>query len=396
MSQDALIKTYARANIQIERGDGCWLYDLDGKAYLDFASGVATNCVGHAHPHLVKAIQDQAATLMHSSNLYRIPQQERLAERLVAATFADAVFFCNSGTEAAEGAVKSARRFHAQKGQPERYRILTFEGAFHGRTLAMIAAGNQPKHLEGFGPKVDGFDQVPFGDHEALRAAITDQTAAIMIEPIQGEGGIRVVPNECLKGLRALCDAEGLLLIFDEIQTGIGRTGTFLGHEAAGIAPDIAALAKGLGGGFPVGAVLATQEVAAAMTAGSHGSTFGGNPLAMAAGNAVLDIVLDEGFLQSVRDKSLRLKQKLVSLLDTHPTIFKEVRGRGFHLGLQCHVPVGDVIAAAQLEGLLAAPAGDNVMRILPPLIAGEAEFDLCLSRLEAAAQALEMTTAAE
>lgn len=396
MSQDALLKTYARADVQIERGEGCWLFDTDGKAYLDFASGIATNALGHAHPHLVAALQDQAAKLIHSSNLYRIPDQERLAERLVAATFADAAFFCNSGTEATEGAVKCARRFHAMNGRPERYRLITFEGAFHGRTLAMIAAGNQAKHLEGFGPKVDGFDQVPFADHDALKAAIGPETAAIMVEPVQGEGGIRVVPDQCLRGLRALCDEHGLLLIFDEIQTGIGRTGTFLGHEQAGISPDIAALAKGLGGGFPVGAVLATKEVADAITPGSHGTTFGGNPLAMAAGNAVLDVVLSDGFLQNVRDKALRLKQKLVSLLDTHPTVFAQVRGRGFHLALQCHIPVGDVIAAARAEGLFTAPAGDNVMRILPPLIADDAEFDLCLARLEKAAERLEGPMAAE
>ena len=395
MADDALFQTFARIDLEFDRGEGCWLIERSGERYLDFASGIATNSLGHSHPHLVDAVKEQAEKLWHTSNLYQVPNQARLAERLAAVTFADRVFFANSGAEAMEGAFKCARRYHFANGAPERYRIITFEGAFHGRTLATIAAGNQAKHLEGFGPKVDGFDQVPFGDHEALKAAITSETAAILIEPVQGEGGIRVVPPQCLRGLRELADEHGILLIFDEIQTGIGRTGTFLGGERAGVEPDIATLAKGLGGGFPIGAILATNKVADAMTAGSHGTTFGGNPLACAAGNAVLDVILEESFLEHVQQMALRLKQRLAELVDSHPTVFEELRGVGLHLGLKCKIPAADVITSARHEHLLAAPAGDNVVRLIPPLIVTEAEIEAAFSRLDAAARAVEQTNAA-
>ena len=295
-----LLPTYSRADVAFERGEGPYIYSTSGERFLDFGGGIAVNVLGHAHPHLVAALTAQAAKLWHTSNLYRIPGQERLAERLVAATFADTVFFGNSGAEAVECSIKMARKYHAARGEPQRYRLITVEGAFHGRTLATIAAGGQKKYLEGFGPKVEGFDQVPFGDHEALIQAIGPETAGILIEPIQGEGGIRPFGWDYLRTLRALCDEQGLLLVLDEIQTGFGRTGKLFAHEWAGIAPDIMAIAKGLGGGFPVGACLATEKAAAGMTSGTHGSTFGGNPLAMAVGNAVLDVVLAPGFLDHV------------------------------------------------------------------------------------------------
>jgi acetylornithine/N-succinyldiaminopimelate aminotransferase len=314
-----LLGTYARADVAFERGEGAWLVAQDGQRYLDFGGGIAVNALGHAHPHLVEALIEQAKKVWHVSNLYQIPEGERLAQRLVENTFADLVFFSNSGAEANEAAIKMARRYHAAQGQPERFRILTFEGAFHGRTLATIAAGGQKKYLEGFGPKVEGFDQVPFGDHEAMRAAITPETAAIMVEPIQGEGGIRPVPHQCLRGLRDLCDETGMLLIFDEVQTGVGRTGRFFAHEWSGMAPDIMAVAKGIGGGFPMGACLATARAASGITPGSHGTTFGGNPLAMAVGNAVLDVVLAPGFLDHVAQMGLLFQQRLAELKDRHP-----------------------------------------------------------------------------
>ncbi|MBA4335428.1 MAG: acetylornithine transaminase, partial [Methylobacterium sp.] len=302
-----LLPTYARAPVAFERGEGPWSITADGTRYLDFGAGIAVNALGHAHPHLVEALTTQAGKIWHTSNLYTMPEGEKLARRLCEATFADRVFFANSGAEANEAAIKMARKYHAAKGHPERYRIITFEGAFHGRTLATIAAGGQQKYIEGFGPKVDGFDQVPFGDHAALEAAITDETAAIMIEPIQGEGGLRSVPPQCLRGLRTLCDERGLLLIFDEIQTGVGRTGKFFAHELSGVTPDIMSVAKGIGGGFPMGACLATEEAASGMTLGTHGTTFGGNPLAMAVGNAVLDVILAPGFIEKVGQIALRL-----------------------------------------------------------------------------------------
>ncbi|HEU4519570.1 MAG TPA: aspartate aminotransferase family protein [Microvirga sp.] len=385
-----LLPTYARADVSFERGEGPWLLGRDGERYLDFGAGIAVNALGHAHPHLVRALTEQAAKLWHTSNLYRIPEGERLAQRLVDATFADVVFFSNSGAEANEAAIKMARKYHAANGQPERFRIITFEGAFHGRTLATIAAGGQKKYLEGFGPKVEGFDQVAFGDHDGLKAAITPETAAILIEPIQGEGGIRPVPTQCLRGLRQLCDEHGLLLVFDEIQTGVGRTGRLFAHEWAGISPDIMAIAKGIGGGFPLGACLATAEAAKGMTVGTHGTTFGGNPLAMAVGNAVLDVVLAPGFLDHVRQVGLALRQRLAELKDRHPAVIAEIRGEGLMMGLRTHVANTDLIAAARGQHLILIAAGDNVVRLLPPLIITEADVAEAFSRLDAACGAIE------
>jgi acetylornithine/N-succinyldiaminopimelate aminotransferase len=374
-SMSALLPTYARENLAFDRGEGASLYTTEGERYLDFGAGVAVTALGHAHPHLIAAIREQADKLWHTSNLYRIPGQERLAERLCAASFADKAFFCNSGAEAMEGAIKMARRFHSHRGHPERFRIITFEGAFHGRTLATIAAGNQAKHLAGFGPRTEGFDQVPLWDLDAAKAAIGPETAAILIEPIQGEGGVRQPGWAFLRALRELADSHELLLIFDEVQTGMGRTGKLFAHEWAGVAPDIMALAKGLGGGFPIGAVLATDEAAEAMTAGSHGSTFGGNPMAMAAANAVLDVMLEDGFLESVRQKALLLKQKLAQIHDSHGDVIEEVRGEGFLIGLKCKPAGGMLVEALMSERMLSVGAGDNVVRLLPPLTVSEAEI---------------------
>ncbi len=387
-----LLPTYARADIAFEKGEGAWLEASDGARYLDFGGGIAVASLGYAHPHLVGALTAQGQKIWHTSNLFRIPEGERLAQRLVDATFADTVFFTNSGAEAMECAIKMARKYQSTCGHPEKYRIITFEGAFHGRTLATIAAGGQQKYLDGFGPKVDGFDQVPFGDHDALKAAIGPETGAILIEPIQGEGGIRPVPSQCLRGLRALCDAHGLLLIFDEVQTGVGRTGKFFAGELSGVTPDIMAVAKGIGGGFPLGACLATSEAAKGMTAGSHGTTYGGNPLAMAVGNAVLDIVLAEGFLDHVREIGLLLRQRLAELQDRHPRIIELVRGEGLMLGIKTRVNNADFALAARAELLLVIPAGDNVVRLLPPLIISEADVSEAIKRLDAACCRLEAT----
>lgn len=377
--------TYARQNLVFERGEGAWLVTTDGQRYLDFGSGVAVNSLGHAHPKLVAALTEQAHKLWHTSNLYRVAGQERLAERLGAVSFAERIFFCNSGTEACEGAIKVARRAHFAAGRPERTRIITFTGAFHGRTLTALAAGGNAKYLEGFGPAAQGFDQVPFLDLAAVEAAIGPETAAIMIEPVQGEGGVHTATPEQLKALRALCDTHGLYLIFDEVQSGIGRTGKLFAHEWAGITPDVMAVAKGLGGGFPVGAVLATADVASGMTPGTHGSTFGGNPLAMAVAGAVLDVVLEPGFLEAVQKKALRLKQGLAQLHDTYPDIVDEVRGHGLLCGVKVKVPVADVVAAAIGEKLLTVGAGDNTVRLLPPLTASEDEIGEAVNRLSAA-----------
>ncbi|WP_321342465.1 aspartate aminotransferase family protein [Breoghania sp.] len=386
MSSSSLFGTYARSNLAFVKGEGSWLETSDGRRFLDFAAGIAVNSLGHCHPHLTSVLQEQAAKLWHVSNLYTVPGQELLAERLCEATFADRVFFANSGAEAMEACIKTARRYQYANGAPERYGVITFEGAFHGRTIATIAAGGQAKYLEGFGPKAAGFDQVPFGDLEAVKAAINDTTAAILIEPIQGEGGIRPVPHEFLRALRELCDANGLLLIYDEVQTGVGRTGKFFAHEWSGVAPDIMGIAKGIGGGFPMGACLATEEAAVGMVAGTHGTTFGGNMLAMAVGNAVLDIVLGDGFIDEVAHKGLLLKQKLASLIDGNPDVFDMVRGEGMMLGLKCKAPVGDIVVAGRNHGILTVPAGDNVMRLLPPLTATEEEIDMAVERLDAAA----------
>lgn len=389
-STSVLLPTYARAPVAFERGEGPWSITADGTRYLDFGAGIAVNSLGHAHPHLVEALTAQAGKIWHTSNLYTMPEGEKLARRLCEATFAERVFFANSGAEANEAAIKMARKYHAAKGHPERYRIITFEGAFHGRTLATIAAGGQQKYIEGFGPKVDGFDQVPFDDEAALRAAITSETAAIMIEPIQGEGGLRSVPPRFLKLLREICDEQGLMLIFDEIQTGVGRTGKFFAHELYGVTPDIMSIAKGIGGGFPMGACLATAEAASGMTLGTHGTTFGGNPLAMAVGNAVLDVVLAPGFIEKVGQIALRLKQSLAELKDKHPQVIAEIRGEGLMLGLKLHTPNIDFVTEARAAGLLVVAAGDNVVRLLPPLVIGETEVAEAVARLDRAASAVE------
>lgn len=386
MTGSALYETFARAPLTFDRGEGSWLVTEAGERYLDFAGGIAVNSLGHGHPHLVAALKEQAEKLWHVSNLYQIPGQSRLGERLAEVTFADKVFFTNSGAEALECAIKTARRYHYVNGQPERFRVVTFEGAFHGRTLATIAAGGQPKYLEGFGPKVEGFDQVPFGDLDAVRKAIGPETAAVLIEPVQGEGGIRLLPPQFLERLRALCDENGLLLILDEVQCGIGRTGKLFAYEWSGIEPDIMAIAKGIGGGFPVGACLATDRAAMGMTAGVHGTTFGGNPLAMAVGNAVLDVVLEDGFLEGVRDRSLIAKQALASVVDEYPQVFEEVRGTGLMLGLKCKAANTAVNAAMRGEHLLAVPAGDNVIRLLPPLTVSDEEIREAVSRIRSAA----------
>ena len=384
-----VLPTYKRASLAFEWGEGVRVYTAEGDEYLDFGAGVAVTSLGHAHPHLVKALTEQAQKLWHTSNLYEIPGQEKLARRLIEQTFADTVFFTNSGAEALECAIKMARKYQSATGHPERFRIITFEGAFHGRTLATIAAGGQAKYLEGFGPKVEGFDQVPFDDDDALMAAIGDATAGILIEPVQGEGGIRPVSHARLRRLRELCDRRGLLLVFDEVQCGIGRTGKLFAHEWAGIAPDIMAIAKGIGGGFPMGACLATEDAAQGMTAGTHGSTFGGNPLAMAVGNAVLDVVLADGFLDRVKQSGILLRQKLAQLKDEHPEIIDEVRGDGLMIGLKCKVPNTDVIAACQDQRLLTIGAGDNVVRLLPPLIATADDISEGVARIDRACRAL-------
>ena len=385
----ALLPTYSRSELVFDRGQGAYLFTGSGERYLDFSSGVAVTALGHAHPRLIKALSEQANKLWHVSNLHRIPLQERLAERLAAATFASRVFFCNSGAEAVEGSIKVARRYHFANGASERYRLVTFEGAFHGRTLATIAAGGQPKHLEGFGPPAEGFDQVKVGDIDLVKAAIGPETAGVLIEPIMGEGGMREVSWRFLRDLRALCDEEGILLVLDEVQTGMGRTGRLFAHEWAGITPDIMATAKGLGGGFPVGACLTTEEVGAPMTPGSHGSTFGGNPLAMAVGNAVLDVMLEPGFLAHVSAMSLRLKQRLAALQDEHADIIEDIRGQGLMLGLKCKIPNQDLIKALLAQHMLTVQAGDNVVRLLPPLIVDEPEIDLAIANIDAACVAL-------
>jgi acetylornithine/N-succinyldiaminopimelate aminotransferase len=380
-----LLPTYARVDLAFERGEGVWLIATNGERYLDFTSGVAVNALGHAHPHLVDAIGEQVKKLSHVSNLYRIPEAERLAARLCAASFADLVFFTNSGAEAMECAIKMARKYQSASGKPERYRIITFEGAFHGRTLATLAAGGQKKYLEGFGPVVEGFDQVAFADLDATKRAIGRATGAILVEPIMGEGGVRVVPPEFLRALRTLCDLHGLLLIFDEVQTGVGRTGELFAYQRTGVTPDIMGLAKALGGGFPLGACLATAEAAKGMTAGTHGSTFGGNPLAMAAGNAVLDVMLADGFLDHVRRVALLLKQKLAAIKDRYPSVIAEVRGEGLLIGLRAVVPSGELVDALRAEKMITVAAGDNVVRLLPPLIISEEEIADGVARIERA-----------
>jgi len=384
-----LLPVFARVDLGFTHGEGCWLISTNGERYLDFTSGVAVNALGHAHPHLVKALQEQATKLWHMSNLFKSPDGERLAARLCEHSFADFVFFCNSGAEAMEGVIKLVRHHHFSKGHPERYRIITFEGAFHGRTLATLAATGTAKYLEGFGPPVDGFDQVPHGDLEAVKKAIGPHTAGILIELVQGEGGVRSAPPAFIRALRALCDEHGLLLAFDEVQTGMGRTGDLFAYQRVGITPDVMSLAKALGGGFPIGAVLATAEAASGMAPGSHGSTFGGNPLAVAAANAVLDVMLEPGFFDHVRKMSLLLKQKLASVVDRYPTVLSEVRGEGLLIGVKAVVPSGDLVTALREHKLLTVGAGDNVVRFLAPLIVSEAEIEQSVQLLERACMGL-------
>ncbi len=378
----AVMPTYARADVAFERGEGAYLFDTDGRRYLDFASGIAVTCLGHSHPHLVAALQEQAGKLWHTSNLFHVPEQERLAQRLVDASFADTVFFTNSGVEAWECGVKVCRKYMSHIGQPKRWRVVTVGGAFHGRTLSAIAAAKTEKLVSGFGPMVEGYDQVAFGNLNELRVAITDETAAICVEPVQGEGGIRTSTLDYLRALREIADEFGILLYFDEIQCGYGRTGKLFAHEWAGITPDVQCAAKGIGGGFPFGACMATEKAAAGMTAGTHGSTYAGNPLAMAVGNAVLDVILEPGFLDAVDRKGRILWERLTKLAADYPTVIEEVRGAGLMLGLKLVPPVGDVVGALRDAGMLAVPAADNVMRLLPPLIVEEPEIDQALECL--------------
>jgi len=384
-----LLPVFARVDLGFERGEGAWLIASNGERYLDFTSGVAVNALGHCHPHLVAALNEQANRLWHMSNLFKSPDGERLAARLCEASFADFVFFANSGAEAMECAIKITRKHHAAKGHGERYRIVTFEGAFHGRTLATLAATGSAKYLEGFGPPIDGFDQVTLGDLDAVKKAIGPHTAGILIEPLQGEGGVRAAPVGFYRALRQLCDENGLLLIFDEVQTGMGRTGELFAYKRLGVVPDVMPVAKALGGGFPIGACLATADAAAGMTPGSHGSTFGGNPLAVAAANAVLDVMLEPSFFEHVQKISLLLKQKLAAVIDRHPAVLAEVRGEGLLIGVKAVVPSADLVAALREQHLLTVGAGDNVVRLLPPLIVSEAEIEEAVQRLERACAAL-------
>jgi acetylornithine/N-succinyldiaminopimelate aminotransferase len=385
----SILPTYNRAPLSFERGEGTWLVEADGTRYLDLGAGIAVNALGHAHPALVEALTEQAGKLWHTSNLYRIPKQQELADRLVENTFADTVFFTNSGTEACELAVKMVRKYWYEKGDPDRIEIVTFEGSFHGRSSAAIAAAGSEKMTKGFGPLLPGFVHVPWGDHEALKAAVTDRTAAILIEPVQGEGGIRPVPDQCLKGLREMCDRTGALLVFDEVQCGVGRTGRLFAHEWAGVTPDIMMVAKGIGGGFPLGAVLATEKAASGMTAGTHGSTYGGNPLGCAVGCRVMEIVADDAFLAEVNRKAGLFRQKLEGLVAAHPDVFEGVRGAGLMLGLKCRVPNTEVVAAGYANHVLTVGAADNVVRILPPLTISDEEIAEGLARLDRAAISL-------
>jgi len=384
-----LLSNYAPADLSFEKGEGAYLIGNDGRRYLDFYAGIAVTSLGHAHPRVVKAIQDQAEKLLHVANLFRIPEQEELAKKLVDATFADAVYFCNSGAEANECGLKMIRKYFSTNGQPEKFRVIGFNDSFHGRTLATIAAAGQEKLLEGFGPAADGYDHVEAGDLEAVKAAITPETAGIIIEPIIGEGGIRVMDPEFLKALRDLCDENDLLLMFDEIQTGMGRTGKLFAYEHLGFHPDIMSSAKALGNGFPVGACLAVEKVAKCMTVGSHGSTYGGNPMAMAVASSVVDVMTEEGFMDRVARIGNHLKQSLNGVVDRYPTVLEELRGVGLHLGLKCKVENGALIAALQKHGALTAKAGDNVVRLLPPLIIEEQQINEFISALENACEEL-------
>lgn len=385
----SVLPTYNRAPLTFVSGEGSWLVEADGRRFLDLGAGIAVNALGHAHPALVAALTAQAGQLWHVSNLYQIPQQQALADALTDATFADTVFFTNSGTESCELAVKMARKYWFEKDQPERVEIIAFEGSFHGRSSAGIAAAGSEKMTHGFGPLLPGFTHLPFGDHDAVRAAITDKTAAIIVEPVQGEGGIRPLADACLKGLRDLCDETGTLLILDEVQCGMGRTGKLFAHEWAGIEPDIMMVAKGIGGGFPLGALLATEEAASGMTAGTHGSTYGGNPLGCAVGLEVMKHVAAPEFLDEVNRKSGLLRQKLEGLVAAHPEVFDHVRGTGLMLGLACKATNIDVVNAGYAHEVLTVPAADNVVRLLPPLTITDDEIDAAVARLDAAAASL-------
>ena len=385
-----LLPTYNRAPLSFVKGEGSWLIEADGRRFLDLAAGIAVTALGHAHPKLVSALTEQAGALWHTSNLYQIPQQQALADKLCDLTFADTVFFTNSGTEACELAVKMARKYWAEQGTPERHEIIAFTGSFHGRSSAGIAAAGSEKMTQGFGPLLPGFTHLEFGDHEALQAAMSDKIAAVIIEPVQGEGGIRPVPDQCLKGLRDLCDTHGALLIFDEVQCGVGRTGKLFAHEWAGVSPDIMMVAKGIGGGFPIGAVLATEEAASGMGLGTHGSTYGGNPLGCAVGCAVLDHVSDPAFLADVARKGALMRQKLEGLVALHPDVFDSVRGSGLMLGIKCKLPNTDVVQSGYRQEILTVPAADNVVRLLPPLTIADEEISDAIDRLDAAAMALE------
>jgi acetylornithine/N-succinyldiaminopimelate aminotransferase len=385
----SVLPTYSRAPMTFVKGEGTWLIEADGRRFLDLGAGIAVNALGHAHPALVMALTDQAGALWHTSNLYHIPQQKMLADQLVDATFADTVFFTNSGTEACELAVKMARKYWCDKGQEDRVEIITFDGSFHGRSAAGIAAAGSEKMTKGFGPLLGGFTHLTFGDHDALTAAVSDKTAAIMVEPIQGEGGIRPLPDQCLKGLRDLCDSHGILLILDEVQCGVGRTGKLFAHEWAGIEPDIMMVAKGIGGGFPLGAVLATENAATGMTAGTHGSTYGGNPLGCAVGSAVMDHVNTPEFLAEVRRKSGLFRQKLEGLIASHPDVFESVRGEGLMLGIKCKATNIDVVNAGYDAQVITVPAADNVIRLLPPLTISDTEITEAIARLDKATTAI-------
>jgi acetylornithine/N-succinyldiaminopimelate aminotransferase len=386
----SVLPTYNRAPLSFVKGEGAWLIEADGRRFLDLGSGIAVNALGHAHPALVQALTNQANNLWHVSNLYEIPQQQALADKLVGNTFADTVFFTNSGTEACELAVKMARKYFYEKGEAEKVEIITFDGSFHGRSSAGIAAAGSEKMTKGFGPLLGGFVHLTFGDLDGVTNAISDKTAAIMIEPVQGEGGIRPVPDAELKALRQICDDNGLLLILDEVQCGVGRTGKLFAHEWAGITPDIMMVAKGIGGGFPLGAVLATEEAASGMTAGTHGSTYGGNPLGCAVGCAVMDHVADPDFLAEVNRKAGLLRQKLEGLIAEHPEVFEEVRGSGLMLGLKCKAANIDVVNAGYDNEVITVPAADNVIRLLPPLTLTDEDIAEAVTRLDQAATQVE------
>jgi len=386
----AVMPTYGRWDVVADRGEGCYLWATDGRKFLDFTSGIAVTSLGHCHPHLIEAVSEQANKLWHTSNMFQIPGQQRLAERLTANSFADTVFFNNSGAEAVELSIKVARKYQSETGHPERYRVIGCQGSFHGRSFATLAAAGAEGYLKGFGPVMDGFDHVAFNNLNEMRAAVNDKTAAILVEPVQGEGGVRAPSPDYLKGLRAICDEFGLLLVYDEVQCGMGRTGKLFAHEWAGVPPDVMAVAKALGNGLPVGACLATEKAAVGMVAGSHGSTFGGNPLAMAAGNAVLDVMLEPGFFERTQRMARLLWGKLEALVEAYPKLFAELRGSGHLLGIRCqpNLTAGDFVAKLRAEGLLCLTAGDNVLRILPPLIVGEREIEEGLGIINKVAKA--------